>query len=324
MQKPFTRRTLLTGTASACAVVAAGQALDLKPGEFEWHPEAAPEGPVAVIASLPDQLVHVYRNEVRIGRSTCSTGKPGHSTPTGIFTILQKDAHHHSSTYNNAPMPNMNRLTWSGVALHAGNLPGYPASHGCVRLPLEFSKLLFSVTHVGTPVIIADLHSQPADVVHAGPMLSAVAEHEMEAEVAKLAAKAPPPRERREDMQQPVSLLVSAADREIYIIRDGHILTKGPVEIVGAQPLGSHMLVLTGAHDNRRSLKWSTVGFKPDPVTAPTDTGAAVLNRLKLDTATTRQVIALMHPGLVMAVTDQPAHPDTRTGRDFVIMTHEL
>ena len=164
LQKPFTRRTLLTGTASACAVVAAGQALDLKPGEFEWHPEAAPEGPVAVIASLPDQLVHVYRNEVRIGRSTCSTGKPGHSTPTGIFTILQKDAHHHSSTYNNAPMPNMNRLTWSGVALHAPNLPGCPASHGCVRLPLEFSKLLFSVTHVGTPVIIADLHSDGSSV----------------------------------------------------------------------------------------------------------------------------------------------------------------
>ena len=190
-------------------------------------------------------------------------------------------------------------------------------------MPLEFSDKLFTLTEVGTPVIIAGSHADPTDVVHPGLVLTAVAEHEMEAEVAKLAAKAPPPRERREDMQQPVSLLVSAADREIYIIRDGHILTKGPVEIVGAQPLGSHMLVLTGAHDNRRSLKWSTVGFKPDLVTAPTDTGAAVLNRLKLDTATTRQVIALMHPGLVMAVTDQPAHPDTRTGRDFVIMTHE-
>ncbi len=74
-----------------------------------------------------------YRNGVRIAVSTCSTGKKGHETPTGVFTILEKDKDHHSSTYNNAPMPNMNRLTWSGVALHAGNLPGYPASHGCVR-----------------------------------------------------------------------------------------------------------------------------------------------------------------------------------------------
>ena len=144
MQKPFTRRTLLTGTASACAVVAAGQALDLKPGDYTWHPERSPSGPLAIVVSLPDQLVHVYRNGIRIAVSTCSTGKPGHSTPTGVFTILQKDKHHHSSTYNNAPMPNMNRLTWSGVALHAGNLPGYPASHGCVRCrwnsPTSFSR----------------------------------------------------------------------------------------------------------------------------------------------------------------------------------------
>jgi hypothetical protein len=134
---------------------------------------------VAIIVSIPDQLVHVYRGGARIGLSTCSTGKQGHSTPTGVFTILQKDKNHHSSTYNNAPMPNMNRLTWSGVALHAGNLPGYPSSHGCVRLPLKFSELLFTVTHVGTPVIIADDHSEPVPVTHPGPVLSSLAAREM-------------------------------------------------------------------------------------------------------------------------------------------------
>ena len=72
--------------------------------------------------------MYVYRNGVRIAASTCSTGKLGHRTPTGVFKILQKDKNHHSSTYNNAPMPYMNRLTWSGIALHAGQLPGYPAS----------------------------------------------------------------------------------------------------------------------------------------------------------------------------------------------------
>ena len=96
----------------------------LKPGEFTWHPERSPKGPVAVIVSVPEQLVHVYRNGVRIAVSTCSTGKPGHETPTGVFTVLEKDKNHHSSTYNNAPMPNMNRLTWGGIALHAGQLPG--------------------------------------------------------------------------------------------------------------------------------------------------------------------------------------------------------
>ncbi|MEY3082745.1 MAG: hypothetical protein RJA94_2730 [Pseudomonadota bacterium] len=110
---------------------------DLKNGEFNWFPERSPGGPVIIIVSIPDQLVHVYRNGIRIAASTCSTGKPGHRTPTGVFQILQKDKHHRSSTYSNAPMPNMNRLTWSGIALHAGNLPGYPASHGCVRLPMQ-------------------------------------------------------------------------------------------------------------------------------------------------------------------------------------------
>src|SRR5690242_9047173 len=82
------------------------EAADLKPGQFTWHPDRSPAGPVSIVVSIPDQRVHVYRNGIRIGVSTCSTGKPGHSTPVGVFTILEKDRNHHSSTYNNAPMPN--------------------------------------------------------------------------------------------------------------------------------------------------------------------------------------------------------------------------
>jgi lipoprotein-anchoring transpeptidase ErfK/SrfK len=133
----------------------------LQNGEFDWSPDRSPSGPIIAIVSLPDQRVHVYRNGVRIAASSCSTGKLGHLTPTGVFKILQKDKNHHSSTYNNAPMPYMNRLTWSGIALHAGQLPGYPASHGCVRLPKEFAELLFGVTKLGMTVVIADDKSQP-------------------------------------------------------------------------------------------------------------------------------------------------------------------
>ncbi len=178
------------GAAAAGLPVIAWAVDALKPGEFTWHPELSPDGPVAIIVSLPEQRVHVYRNGVEIAVSTCSTGKPGHETPTGVFTILEKDRNHHSSTYNDAPMPNMNRLTWSGIALHAGQLPGYPASHGCVRLPLEFSKLLFTVTHLGTPVIIANAHSEPADIVHPGQVLTADAETEF-ASVADSKANTP-------------------------------------------------------------------------------------------------------------------------------------
>ena len=110
--------------------------------------------PVAIIVSIPDQRVFVYRNGIRIAVSTCSTGKPGHRTPTGVFQILQKDKHHRSSTYSNAPMPNMQRLTWSGIAMHSGNLPGHPASHGCIRMPHYMSEKFFDNVQLGTPVIV--------------------------------------------------------------------------------------------------------------------------------------------------------------------------
>jgi len=112
--------------------------------------------------------MHVYRNGVRIGLSTISSGKPGHETPTGVFTILQKKRMHRSNLYNDAPMPFMQRLTWDGIALHAGRIPGQPASHGCVRLPLEFSEQLFEVTDREMTVVIADEVSYDSSVVYPG------------------------------------------------------------------------------------------------------------------------------------------------------------
>ena len=121
-----------------------------------------------VYVDLSRQLATVYRNGVRMAVTTVSSGKPGHDTPIGVFTILQKDANHHSSKYNDAPMPYQERLTWDGVALHAGGLPGYPSSHGCVHLPLEFSKLLFGITHLGGTVIIAGNAGKPAMIPDPG------------------------------------------------------------------------------------------------------------------------------------------------------------
>src|SRR5215831_7846695 len=131
----------------------------LKPGEYVWEPERAPEGPLLIVASITDQVAYVYRNGICIARSSVSTGRPGHRTPTGVFTILKKEVHHMSSIYKGAEMPYMERVTWGGIALHAGDLPGYPDSHGYVRLPLEFSKLMFGVTMKGATVIIANTHT---------------------------------------------------------------------------------------------------------------------------------------------------------------------
>ena len=90
---------------------------ELKVGQFDWHPERSPSGPLAIIVSLTKQRVYVYRNGIQIGVATCSTGTEGHETPTGVFTILEKEEEHYSNTYDNAPMPHMHRLTWDGIAL---------------------------------------------------------------------------------------------------------------------------------------------------------------------------------------------------------------
>ena len=160
--------SLLLAATMALAQDAPRGPLDLKPGEFLWHPEIAPDGPVVLVVSLDEQRAYVYRNGIAIGVSTISSGKPGKDTPTGVFTILQKNKDHKSNLYNNAPMPYMQRLTWDGIALHAGKVTGRPASHGCVRLPRAFAEALYAETKKGGIVVIADDASHAADVVHPG------------------------------------------------------------------------------------------------------------------------------------------------------------
>src|SRR5437762_11760699 len=99
--------------------------------------------------------MHVYRNGILIGRSTISSGKSG-STPGGVFAIVEKKETHRSKKYNNAPMPNMQRLTWTGIAMHCGQLAGYPASHGCIRLPHHFPQVLVTTTSRGGTAVVGD------------------------------------------------------------------------------------------------------------------------------------------------------------------------
>jgi len=126
----------------------------LKPGQYLWKSRADATGDPRVVISLSDQLAYLYRGDTLIAVAAISTGEPGRDTPTGIFTVLDKKKFHRSIKYDNAPMPNMQRIDQYGVALHGGHNPGYPASHGCIRLPAEFAAKLFSVTSVGTPVLI--------------------------------------------------------------------------------------------------------------------------------------------------------------------------
>jgi lipoprotein-anchoring transpeptidase ErfK/SrfK len=128
-------------------------AKELKPGQYVWRDVPA-SGPERVVVSLSDQLAYLYQGDTLVAVSTISSGEPGRDTPMGVFSIGTKKLMHHSRKYDNAPMPFAQFITDYGVALHAGRIPGYPASHGCVRLPSAFAKKLFSVTDAGTPVYI--------------------------------------------------------------------------------------------------------------------------------------------------------------------------
>jgi hypothetical protein len=117
-------------------------------------PREALEKGVLVVVSLQSQRMFVFRDGELWDSSNVSTGKPGHETPEGVFPILQKKVAHRSNLYDDAPMPYMQRLTWSGVALHAGRVPGYPASHGCIRLPKAFAKKLYAITRFNSTIVI--------------------------------------------------------------------------------------------------------------------------------------------------------------------------
>ncbi|WP_426261227.1 L,D-transpeptidase family protein [Sphingomonas sp. DC1100-1] len=141
--------------AAAASDALAPEVTSLAPNRFLWNDSGSSE-PVSIVVSIPDQKAYVYRGTMLIGASTVSTGKDGKETPVGVFPILQKSEKHKSNLYDSAPMPFMQRLTWDGVAIHAGMNPGFPASHGCIRVPTDFAKKLFAITSRGTPVLVTD------------------------------------------------------------------------------------------------------------------------------------------------------------------------
>ena len=198
----------------------------MKPGAFLWAPDIAPQGPVTMIISLKTQRAYAYRNGIPIGVSTVSTGKPGKETPTGVFTILQKAVKHRSNKYSNAPMPFMQRLTWDGIAIHVGNLPGYPASHGCVRLPAGFAKLLFGITSLGLTVVITDDPLIP-EVAPAPTLLDPPGQVEI---AAKQVYRWNPER----SPSGPLSIVLSGRDRRIVVLRNGAEIGSSTIRIDGS------------------------------------------------------------------------------------------
>ena len=301
---------------------------DLKPGEWVWNPAAAPAGPMTVLVSLGEQRGYVYRNGVEIGYASVSSGKTGFETPTGIFTILQKDRDHRSSIYNNASMPFTQRLTWGGVALHAGGLPGYPSSHGCVHLPSAFAEELFEASHMGMTVVVVNGKSAHADVAHPPALAPIDAGTGKTAEVARLVADETFRWEPEKAPQGPVSLLLSGADRRVIVLRNGIEIGRSRIELrEPARPLGSHVFVVKQAPGSARSASspggrlptWTAVAVPGYADEAGRELSPDAAALVRVPPAFVARLAPLLTPGTTLVVTDAPVLSQT-TGHNVTVL----
>jgi hypothetical protein len=312
---------VLLGNSPACAQGApmsaalelARQANLLKPGEWVLKPEIAPTGPVLVYVDLTRQRATVYRNGVRIGVSTISSGKDGHETPTGVFTILEKNVVHHSKTYDDASMPYQQRLTWMGVAMHAGNLPGYPASHGCVRLPMAFAKKLFDLTPMGGTVVIAGGNEDPVKRPAAGVLAPAMAG------VTPVPAMPLSPEgvftwKPEAAPTGPVSIIISTKDQQVVVLRDGIEIGRAHA-VVAQQTDQPQVMTLTGGD----KPQWIQVG-----VGSLTGEPAEIISterveQMHLPEAFVKNMRSVIAPGTTVLVTQASVDP-TSTGVQQTVM----
>jgi hypothetical protein len=306
------RRSLLA-TAALSSLALAGLAQDREndPSSFIWNPALSPAGPVLVWVNLKTQTAAVYRDGIEIGSCLVSTGRPGFETPTGVFHILEKDADHHSSQYNNASMPYTERLTSGGVALHAGGLPGYPSSHGCIHLPYEFSKRLFSITELGATVIITN------DAETGGVS----SDHRIEFTEHDSSDFHWAP---HDSPHGPVAVLYSSADGQLEIIRNGVLIGKGPASFkaLAPKPEGTYTYVLDG---------WSKdpLGKEVHPswhqVSGPANSREVkAFSHIQTDPRLAHVLEAVLAPGAVLVITKDPISKATRSQPGFQIMSGQL
>jgi hypothetical protein len=301
---------------------------DLQPGEFVWEGAAVPRGPVVVAVSLEEQMAYVYRNGIRVGFSTVSTGKAGHRTPTGVFQVLQKDEHHRSKTYNNAPMPFTERLTWDGVALHAGGLPGYPSSHGCVHLPSLFAQRLFEISPMGMVVVIANEHAGSEHVRHPASIVPIDAATGEEVAVPALSSAEEQRWTPEAAPEGPVSVVVSGADRRVLVFRSGVEIGRARIHVRGEAPLGTHAFVLldsavgapVAADPSAAQPRWVAVGVPGHETEKGHVLDHTQVERVVLPPGFADRLRRLLAPGDTLLVTDGAVLEHT-TGVALTVVT---
>jgi hypothetical protein len=286
------------GAPNSAQLALARQAGKLKPGQWVWAPRIAPAGPILVYVDLSRQLATVYRNGVRIGVSTISSGRPGFETPTGVFTILEKNKEHFSRKYNDAPMPYQERLTWGGVALHAGGLPGYPESHGCVHLPLAFSKVLFEAMPMGGTVVIAGGAEDPVKRPAAGVLAPAMSGGVTPPPSTPLAPEGTFTWNAVASRRGPVSIIISTGDQQVVVLRNGVEIGRAHAVV---QQQTSKPQVMTLAEG--KAPQWIQVGVS-DLADQPAEIiSTERVEQMHLPAAFVAEMRAVIAPGTTVLVT---------------------
>jgi hypothetical protein len=318
----------------------------------------APNGPLQIIISIADQRISVYDDGALIARSSVSTGIPRHPTPLGVFSVISKQRWHRSNIYSAAPMPYMQRITWSGIALHAGVLPGHPASHGCIRLKNDFAIRLWHLTKRGTRVIIAPNDIRPVEMAHPHLFVSRpkAAPDLARASIAENAVAVPPNADTQQvtDLQAPGSMRAAVAPRKVapvsvfvsrklskVFVRQGFTpLFDAPVKIRDPeQSLGTHVFTVMGFQNEGKTLHWTVVSMPAKspptpserralgkqivettpPVWSP-DKANAALDRIEIPQDAVERISELLTPGSSLIVSDYGISEETGKDTDFIVV----
>jgi lipoprotein-anchoring transpeptidase ErfK/SrfK len=301
------------------------------------------KAPLQIIVSLDKQKLTLYSGNEEIAHSRVSTGKRGHATPTGVFSVIQRDRWHRSNLYDDAPMYFMQRITWSGVALHQGVVPNYAASHGCIRMPAAFAQQMWRLKSMGARVIVSHGDVAPAGISHpflfapkAEPAVASIEDSLQAAEkawqIAYLdstktadaltvmtdvpaapALELPPLPNTRTYKRGPVSVFISRKTGKLYVRKGFEPILETPVTIEQAdQPLGTHVFTATSIGED--SASWTVVTMTPKT------SAAAALDRISIPQDVRDRISMLMSDGASLIVSDKAMSSETGRGTDFIVL----
>jgi hypothetical protein len=246
-------------------------------------------GPLLITVSIADQEARIFSGINEIARTRISTGVPGHPTPTGVFAVIQKQVYHESNLYSAAPMPHMQRLTWSGIALHGGVVPGHPASHGCIRLPHDFATKLYGMTKLGTRVLVTYGETAPIDIAHKVLLQPSDARPAPDPKTAALDVETiskmtdeprgdvtasvrtaaidvvPPPKDAptaKTRQRGALSVFISRKQQKLFVRKNFEPLFDAPIAIASPdKPIGTHVFTAIEQADGDKSLRWFAVSI---------------------------------------------------------------